>query len=515
MGSLLSGTVFTETTKKLLTPVKDLFSGIFFVSVGMMVDPALVVKYALPIAMLTIALIVGKTVFASLGVILAGKDLQTALRCGFSLTQLGEITFIVASIGATLKVTSAFLYPVFVAVSVISIFLTPSILRRADKASAWLMRRLPARLLRLLPQPDEAPASQEQRSAWKELLQSYFTRLTVFCVILSFLSYLGQSKLLPYCHKLFDGYTADIIAAVILLLCMGPFLMAVMFQRVAHTDLISSLWFQKTTNHLPLFLLLFLKIAIGLFFILSVFTGILGFSKFIAFAAACILAKFIYSSEYFVERYLQIESQFLINLNAKTLAERKKHTADHPTWLDEQLYVKRYRVATNSLYGGKSLKELNLHRRYNVFVLDIQNGSQILPIPDGKDVIYAGSQLLLAGTPRQLHNFELAIQSYDMQILPLATDNLQTLHQFLADPKQGSATYFCYAMPIDKHSPLCGSTLKKSSYLGNVNCLALGLERGNYTHLNPDASFVFKKGDLLWIIGTQEMMNQLFISETI
>ena len=102
-----------------------------------------------------------------------------------------------------------------------------------------------------------------------------------------------------------------------------------------------------------------------------------------------------------------------------------------------------------------------------------------------------------------------------MQILPLETDNLQTLHQFLADPKQGSATYFCYAMPIDKHSPLCGSTLKKSSYLGNVNCLALGLERGNYTHLNPDASFVFKKGDLLWIIGTQEMMNQLFISETI
>ena len=102
-----------------------------------------------------------------------------------------------------------------------------------------------------------------------------------------------------------------------------------------------------------------------------------------------------------------------------------------------------------------------------------------------------------------------------MQILPLATDNQQTLHQFLADPKHGGTAYFCYAMPIDRHSPLCGSTLKKSSYLGNVNCLALGLERGSYTHLNPDASFVFQKGDILWIIGTQEMMNQLFISETI
>ena len=197
MGSLLSGTAFTETTKKLLTPVKDLFSGIFFVSVGMMVDPALIIKYALPIAVLTAALIIGKIIFSSLGVLLAGKDLQTALRCGFSLTQLGEITFIVASIGAALKVTSDFLYPVFVAVSVISIFLTPSILRHADKISGWLLRNLPARLLRLLPQPDEAPASDEQRSAWKELLQSYFTRLTVFCVILSFLAYLGQSKLLP------------------------------------------------------------------------------------------------------------------------------------------------------------------------------------------------------------------------------------------------------------------------------------------------------------------------------
>ena len=394
-------------------------------------------------------------------------------------------------------------------------FLTPSILRHADKVSGWLLRNLPARLLRLLPQPDEAPASDEQRSAWKELLQSYFTRLTVFCVILSFLAYLGQSKLLPYCHRLFDGYTADIIAAVILLLCMGPFLMAVMFQRVAHTDLIASLWFQKPANHLPIFLLLFIKIAVGLFFILSVFTSILGFSKFIAFAAACILAKFIYSSEYFVERYLQIEAQFMINLKAKALAAQKKHAANHPAWLDEQLHVKRYRVAATSLCGGKSLKELNLHRRYNVFVLEIHNGSQILPIPSGSAAIYAGSQLLLTGTPRQLQNFELAIQSYDMQILPLATDNQQTLHQFLADPKHGGTAYFCYAMPIDRHSPLCGSTLKKSSYLGNVNCLALGLERGNYTHLNPDASFVFQKGDILWIIGTQEMMNQLFISETI
>ena len=122
----------------------------------------------------------------------------------------------------------------------------------------------------------------------------------------------------------------------------------------------------------------------------------------------------------------------------KLWQHRKNNATNHPAWLDEQLHVKRYRVAATSLCGGKSLKELNLHRRYNVFVLEIQNGSQILPIPSGSAAIYAGSQLLLTGTPRQLQNFELAIQSYDMQILPLATDNQQTLHQFLADPKHGA-----------------------------------------------------------------------------
>lgn len=513
MGSLLSGTRFTETTKKLLSPVKDLFSAVFFVSVGMMVDPALIVQYALPIAALTVTLILGKTVFTSLGVLLAGKDLQTALYCGFSLTQLGEIVFIVAALGASLQVTSAFLYPVFVTVSVISIFLTPLLLRSVAQVHAFLLRVLPQRLLGWLPQPDDVAVSDEQRSAWRELLQSYFTRLTVFCVILGFLLYLGQTVLLPYCQRFFEDYAANLLAAALLLLCMGPFLMAVMFQRVAHTDLLASLWFQKRTNRLPIVLLLFLKITVGLFFLLAVCTTILGLHQLLAFAAACVIAKFIYSSEYLVERYLQIEAQFLINLNAKTLAART--STDPLQWLDEQLHVRRYRVATNSLASGSTLKELNLHRRYNVFVLEIQNGSQTLSIPDGTASIYAGSQLLLTGTPLQLQNFEQASLAQDLQIVPLAAGSQQTLRQFLAAPPQDTGTYFCYAMPIDKQSPLCNSTLKKSSYLSNVNCLALGLERGSYTYLNPDASFVFRKDDILWIIGTQTMLNQLFSSDTL
>lgn len=515
MGSLLSGTAFTEKTKVLLAPVKDLFSGIFFVSVGMMVDPVIIVDYALPIIALTLTLILGKTIFSSLGVLLSGKDLQTALRCGFSLTQLGEIAFIVAAIGSSLKVTSSFLYPVFVTVSVISIFLTPIILRSADNAYTFIMEKLPPKLLRFLPSEDDEPVSDEERNHWQEFIYSYFTRITVLSTILIFITFFGQSKLRPYAHQVFDDYSADIASAIILLILMGPFLVALMFRRSSHKDLLASLWFQKSSNHLPILVLLFIKLAIGVFFILSVFTDILGFSKLVAFIIACLLTKFIYSSEYFAERYLQIEAQFLINLNAKTLALQKTHSPDHPAWLDEQFFVKRYRVKTNSNYGGSNLKELNLHRRYNVFVLEIKNGAKTLPVPTGDATIYSGSQLLLVGTLLQLENFELAITAHNMQIVPIAGETQQTLHNFLALQNSSNIEYYCYAMLIDKHSLLYGSTLKKSSYLNDINCLALGLERGNYTYLNPDPSFIFNKNDILWIIGTRDMIYKLFAKDTL
>lgn len=143
MGTLLSGTIYTRRTKVLLEPVKNLFSGIFFVSVGMMVDPSVVSGSLFTIIALAITLIIGKCIFTSLGVMLSGQPLKTSMRCGFSLTQLGEFAFIVANIGASYGLTSSFLYPVFVTVSVLTIFLTPHILLSTDKVYRRFLRRLP------------------------------------------------------------------------------------------------------------------------------------------------------------------------------------------------------------------------------------------------------------------------------------------------------------------------------------------------------------------------------------
>ena len=129
MGSILAETVEAESIERLVKPVKDLFGAIFFVSVGMMVDPLMIVEYAGPIVVITLAVIVGQSLFGTLGVLLAGQPLKTAMQCGFSLTQIGEFAFIIASLGVSLHVTSHFLYPIVVAVSVITTFLTPYMIR--------------------------------------------------------------------------------------------------------------------------------------------------------------------------------------------------------------------------------------------------------------------------------------------------------------------------------------------------------------------------------------------------
>ena len=220
MGTLLSGTIYTRRTKVLLEPVKNLFSGIFFVSVGMMVDPSVVSGSLFTIIALAITLIIGKCIFTSLGVMLSGQPLKTSMRCGFSLTQLGEFAFIVANIGASYGLTSSFLYPVFVTVSVLTIFLTPHILLSTDKVYRRFLRRLPKKTAVMLIEAHRDNKNTRQQSDWKDFLQLYFTKITVYTVILIFISYIGTYNILPYCRSVIQPPFGDLSAAAVTLLFM-------------------------------------------------------------------------------------------------------------------------------------------------------------------------------------------------------------------------------------------------------------------------------------------------------
>ena len=192
MGSLLAETIEAEKIEKLVKPVKDLFAAIFFVSVGMMIQPDLLIEYLVPICILTILVIIGQIFFGSLGVLLSGQPLKIALQSGFSLTQIGEFAFIIASLGVSLKVTDDYLYPVIVAVSVVTTFLTPYMIRMATPVYQLIDNYLPSSIKLMLNRYSSGYNTVKHKSTWNKLLKSMlldvilYTVLTIFSIIIFF-----------------------------------------------------------------------------------------------------------------------------------------------------------------------------------------------------------------------------------------------------------------------------------------------------------------------------------------
>ena len=154
LGAFLIGAIMAESRQllkieRLIEPVRDLFSAIFFVAIGLMLDPAILLEYALPIVVITVAVVLGKMLSCGLGAFIAGNDGRTSLRVGMGLSQIGEFSFIIAALGMTLQVTSSFLYPVAVAVSVLTTLMTPYLIRAADPLSLKLAQVVPDRLSRV------------------------------------------------------------------------------------------------------------------------------------------------------------------------------------------------------------------------------------------------------------------------------------------------------------------------------------------------------------------------------
>ena len=343
MGSLIAEAPNSEKIEHLFTPVKDIFGAVFFVSVGMLVDPALLLEYWLPIVFLIIVTIVGKLVFSAGGVLLSGQNLQTSILCGFSLAQIGEFSFIIASLGMSLGVISDFIYPIIVAVSVMTTFTTPFCIMAADPAYRVIRRLLPQRVNDWLERYTEKNIGGNASDDWSSFLKEYFTRMLIFTTILTATALFAEYYLSPYLNEALKLPHADIITAVLTFVIMAPFLRAVLVNRTSHPELFSVLWFQKRSNHIPLTVLVLLKIIVAAGFIFFVFESILGLETFFAVAATLVTAYFISSSDWLMGEYLRMESRFLVNLNERHMLKHREALIEagnhHPYgWFDEDLH---------------------------------------------------------------------------------------------------------------------------------------------------------------------------------
>ena len=519
MGSLIAEAPNSEKIEHLFTPVKDIFGAVFFVSVGMLVDPALLLEYWLPIIILIFVTIIGKLVFSAGGVLLSGQSLQTSILCGFSLAQIGEFSFIIASLGMSLGVISDFIYPIIVAVSVMTTFTTPFCIMAAEPAYRVIRRLLPQSVNNWLDRYTEKNIGTRDSADWTEFLKEYFTRMLIFTTLLTAIALFAEYYLSGYLHNNLQLPYADIITAVLTFIIMAPLLRAVLVNRTSHPELFSALWFQKRSNHIPLVVFILLKVIVAAGFIFFVFAQILGLAEIFAAAATLVTAYFISSSDWLMGEYLRMESRFLVNLNERHMRKHRealKEAGEHQPygWFDEDLQLAHYKVEDGSATIGKTLLDLQLRKAYGCNVLQAQTPKQIYDMPGADFVINAGTTLLIIGTKAHFKLLNAAIENKNLGWT--LTGEPTSMREFMllneAENRHEHAFLPC-AITIDKHSPLLGKSIKSTDIRNKWHCLVIGLERGSYTIVNPNISLVFEKDDLLWILGKQKMINQLVRDE--
>ena len=214
MGSILGETIDGERIGKYLKGVKDLFGAIFFVSVGMMVDPAIIVEHWQPVLILTLVVVIGISFFATTGVLLAGKPIKVAVRSGLSMAQMGEFAFIIAGLGYSLGVMRGFIYPVVVAVAVITTFTTPYFIKLSAPFSEWIARNIPKKLDSVLSsyQKNNTYTDDTDQSGWRELIKYYSLRIVLYSVMLIAIIFASTSYLYPFLLEELSSFNTKLVA---------------------------------------------------------------------------------------------------------------------------------------------------------------------------------------------------------------------------------------------------------------------------------------------------------------
>lgn len=487
MGSILAETVEAESIERLVKPVKDLFGAVFFVSVGMMVDPGMIVEYALPIIVITLAVILGQSLFGTLGVLLAGQPLKTAMQCGFSLTQIGEFAFIIASLGVSLHVTSDFLYPIVVAVSVITTFLTPYMIRFAEPASNFVDTHLPAKWKNFLLHYSSGSQTMNHESLWKKLILA-LTRITIVYSIVSIaVVALAFRFLVPLFLEHIPGIWGRLLAAVVIILFISPFLRAIMIKK-NHSAEFVTLWNDSRGNRAPLVATIVIRILIAVSFVMFVISGLFKVSVGLLLGVAVLLVIMMILSRQLKKQSIMIERKFFQNLRyrdmrAEYMGEKKPEYAGR--LLSRDLHLTDFEVPGESAWAGKTLAELNFGKKYGIHVASILRGRKRINIPGASVRLFPEDKIQVIGTDEELNQFSSEME----KVAILETDVVEKSEMILRQFR------------VDAHSIFLGKTLRESGIREQYHCLIVGVERGEETLHAPDSHEPFMEDDVVWVVG--------------
>lgn len=499
-GSLLAGTVHVERVETLTKGVKDLFGAVFFISVGMMVEPGMIVKYILPIAVITIVTLVGKLLCNCAGMLVSGQSLPNALSGGFALAQIGEFAFIIASFGIGLDVIDDYIYPIVVAVSVITTFTTPFCIKAAPHCVACLDHVLPEKVKTNLSRyTSDTQAEAEKDNDWEAFLKKYFLRMSVYGGIMLIAALAGTFKFQPFLEDYISPLGSKIAVCVMIYIVMGIFL-GPLFNF--HNNYFTTLWLKKASFHLPLLALNLVKLvvvtAIAVLPLHSFFgSGIGGVAILLVVVLTIFSRKTILASW-----YLQLETTFLRNFNER-LIRNEEAEGRQQKWLDQDLCIISFIAPEGAEYLHKRIEDLSWGANYNVYVVKIRHEGKYILLPDGKVSIKPMDKVYVVGEEKALLNF------YRLTGL-VQNKPIRTLKKFMesAYPKVEHALAVS-PIKVRGDENFANKPIKQGHLRESTKCMILGIQKDGYPIIMPDANMLISKGDILWVMGSNNNVGAL------
>lgn len=484
MGSIIAETTSAEKVEHLLKPVKDLFGAIFFTSVGMLIDPRAMVEYAQPILWITLLTLFGKLISTTIGALLSGQPLKQSVQVGMSMAQIGEFAFIVATLGLSLGVTSAFLFPVAVGVSAITTFTTPYLIKSSGLIYQWLEKVLPPSVITRLNRYSTDTKKVSQKSEWRSFIRSTIINAVLLSIIVIALIFFSSLYIEPWIEKYANASSLvlKIATCLLTLLILSPFLWALAIRTPSEVSrkMITDNQYKGAFYAVRLFRLALVSFFIGFLLhrFFNIYTGIV--------FTGVTLSLLIMFSERIQRLYAKLESRFVANLNEREIETSRINRTELAPW---DAHIVPLIVSPSSPCVGKTLFDLRWRELIGVNVVMIKRGDLHLAAPGKEEMIFPGDELLVLGTDHQIQRLKVLIR-------PDAEK-----------PQNEVVDVALYQYLLSAGNVLIGKTIRESGLRYTASALVVGIERNNNRILNPESDTILQPNDNLFIVANKKRVK--------
>ena len=489
MGSILAESSESHRIEELIKPLRDIFAAVFFVSVGMLLNPYTIlnnIEYILLIALITI---VGKIFSTLFGALIMGQSLRTSLQVGFGLAQIGEFSFIIAGLGMSLGVISDSLYPIGVAVSLITTFTTPYLIRISEPIAIWLEGRLPSHIKALLTRYDTWHSERRADFALRRIFYHKALKWVLNGIVVTACFLIISRYVTPiYSNTLQNPLWTNLASWATSILCAAPFIwgMSVAFSEKPGETKIS-----PDRVRLPQGVVMFLSHMMTLFWVGFLSLEFISARYIAALIATLAILLFALLYRRLEASYAWFESQFLSTFEASATSRKaEKFQEEFAPW---DAHLVRIKIHPNSPFVLKQLHETNLRSQFGLNIVAIQRGENLLIAPGRNDLILPQDELLVLGMDDQIEKIRPQLESSPED----------------SPRKEHISGYELKQLRVEQGSPLVNQQIKDSGMREICHGIIVGVERGSQRLLNPESDLKLITGDIIWVVGRADNLEKL------